>query len=218
VNYAANSKYFATTHYGWPAVLIVIGVLALAASPAGGIVFIAVGGGWLAFQLMGKPNDSALDASITAEMSTALSTALGKMNLDPSQVQATEPIVTGGYVYGGGTTKYRKGADGQWRSNQAEVAVVAFSDDVAHSWKRNFSLTEPKTRDDTDEYFYRDVVSIATSSGSKTVTYKGKPQEINFQTLKLSTAGGAFECSILNDDISRTLKGGRELIMAKKRS
>jgi hypothetical protein len=238
LNYSANKKYF-TGGMLYAIIAIVVGACCFAGGSAGApfaLVFIGIGV-CIFLWLQGASTPAQLDAALDFEIAKVKAKALAKLNLDDDQVKRIEPVVTGGYdfTFRPGM-RYKKGADGYWRSNRGEAVAVFFSDELLHSYKWGFSLVEPNKDDErTDEYFYRDVVSIATVSKSvsleRIVVVKGVQQRRSIgdapvNLFELTTSGAtSITCSMSNGEITssadkdlaeRRVKGARDLIKEKK--
>lgn len=215
IDYKRNAKYFSPVSYKGPVVIIVLGVLLIAARGIG-LILIGIGGAWIYMQLNGRPSDGEIDDQLQAHLANVRQQAQKKLNLDDAEVALIEPVLIAGYNHGGGG-KTKKGKDGRWRTSLGEAIVIFFDEHELHSYKYNFSLVEGgKTREATDEYFYRDVVSISTT------TEQWRPasgEEETFEVFKMTTSGGtSVSCSMFDENNSnRSLQGARQLIKDKKR-
>jgi hypothetical protein len=104
--------------------------------------------------------------------------------------------------------KYKKGRDGRIRSSVAEFSIFLFSENQVFIYTQQFSLITPETKEHSQEYFYRDIVSISTET-SKAGT--------NVFTIKVS--GGDSEnipYGMDDSDIQKGITGFRQLIRDKK--
>lgn len=166
-----------------------------------------------------------IDALLVAEEQKALSQALNKLGLDRDELGSVEPLIVSGYKFTDlpfGTMARQEKSTGKWRSPLGEVAVIIFSDDVLHSYKRIFSFVDPSFKgEETDEYFYKDVVSISTKSEVEKLAGVGKlAPTISYESLTLTTSGGtSVKCSIYKSDekVERALGAARTLVKEKKR-
>ena len=210
--------------------LIVIGALislcSLSAITKGGSVGLIIGvafiGGGIALiskKKQGIPTDAQIDALLNENLHSLQDRALNQLGLDPSQVALADPIAIGYYTFGGSGA--RKGADGLWRSKKGEGAVFFFSQDQVHTFKNSFTLNHPENQTiSTDEYFYRDVVSVSTQSTTLSLGTGKEKSDIQVDTIKLTTTGGtSVSCSIRDSSSAqKSIQGARALIADKKRS
>jgi hypothetical protein len=212
-------------------ILIVLGAVNLPFVFLGMIFNALIGAGCLALGLFlykGASNNTMgyqLDQALVAEENKALDQALSKLGLDRDELGSVEPLVVSGYRFTGlpmGTMAKQEKSTGKWRSPIGEVAVIIFSDDVLHSYKRIFSFVDPSFKaEETDEYFYKDVVSISTKSEAVELPGIGKMKPtVTFESLSLTTSGGtSVKCSIYKTDekTERALGAARTLVKEKKR-
>lgn len=88
--------------------------------------------------------------------------ALSKIGLDESQVGEVPPASFEGFIHGGEWSKQQ--ANGDWVSSAYQVSWIFCSNDQIYLYQHTFNLDENKTRERTDEFFYKDVTSFSTSS------------------------------------------------------
>jgi hypothetical protein len=220
-------------------IAIVVGAFCFAGGSAGvpfALVFIGIGV-CIFLWLQGASTPAQLDAALDFEISKVKAKALAKLNLDEAETQEVPPVVTGGYdfTFRPGV-RFKKGSDGYWRSSRGEAVAVFFSGELLHSYKWGFSLIEANKDDErTDEYFYRDVVSIATVTKNvaleRTVVVKGVQQrrtmgDAPVNLFELTTSGAtSIVCSMSSGEITssadrqeaeKRVIGARNLIKIKK--
>jgi len=105
--------------------------------------------------------------------------------------------------------KYKKGRDGIIRSSAAIFTIFLFSENQAFIYTLEFSLIAPEKKEASQEYFYRDIVSISTEtakSGSHVFTIKissGDSEKIPY-------------CKEDASDIEQKINAFRQLIREKK--
>jgi hypothetical protein len=211
--------------------LIVLGAVNLLLLFVGMVINGIIGAAVLGLGIYKYKNSSSegmaqqIDALLASEEKKALDLALSKLGLDRDELGSVEPLVVSGYKFSdipfGFVAKQEK-STGKWRSPLGEVAVIIFSDDVLHSYKRIFSFVDPSFKgEETDEYFYKDVVSISTKSEVEKLPGVGKfAATISYESLTLTTSGGtSVKCSIYKSDekVERALGAARTLVKEKKR-
>ena len=224
INYAQNVKYFKPTSYKPGIICIVVGVLLLFFGSAGpviiGLLLAGLGGFLIYRQTADRPTDEDIDRQVRGVLSELKPRALEKLGLDADEVNLIDPIIVGGKLFGG-RNQVRKGKDGVIRSSGCEGVVIFFGEQELHAYKYEVSLvTSNLTSDQTDVYFYRDVVSVSTKSDTIQVSIDGvKTQQIALELFKLTTSGGTtIECSTsaTANTMERDIHGARQLIRNKK--
>jgi hypothetical protein len=230
INYAGNARYFRPTSYKPGIIMIVVGVLILLAGRSDlviiGLLLGGGGAGYIYWQSVDRLTDSDIDRQLDSIRSELIPWALGKLGLDRDEVSLINPFVMTGYHFDSlgsqHKVKVRKGKDGKFRSNICEGVAIFFAEQELHAYKYRASLTvENESSEQTDVYFYRDVVSVSTSSESVPLSVIGeaKPQAVKSELLELTTSGGTtVECSVSATEnvLDREIQGARQLIRDKK--
>ena len=210
-------KYFAKFPR-WAVWAIIIGLPLLAAL---GLGLILIGAGiWGLVSYFQKPTDEQMDAWTQEDLKGLQARALAKTGLDPSELVA-EPVMVYGprfWRVGGAEVAIKKGKDGIVRFMPLGVTVINFTQNqlVAYQCALDLTTGNPLS-ESTDEYFYRDVVSVSTQS--KTLTWDqaalnasalamealsplltaGKLQFNDAETFVLTTSGGTSIEVVLSD-------------------
>lgn len=226
INYERNKKYFKESSPKAGIILIIVGLLLTIALPdAGkivGILALLGGAALLYFVFAGKPADSEIDRDAAEAVADVRRRALAKLGLDEDEVKLIDPVLIDGYYFKSiaSGVQVKLGKDRVFRSSNYEGIVLFFSEHQLHAFKFQFSLTQAgEIREQTDEYFYKDVVSVSTQSETFKVTdVKGQSQTVNYEEFKLTTSGGTSITSSVRDEgaVSRTIQGARQLIREKK--
>ena len=147
------------------------------------------------------------------------SMALSKLGIDKSQVQEIAPIVFDGYYYRELKTSKPKikkcSRDQGERSSHYNAVIFFFSEDQVYCYQLRYSLLSDVRQESTDELFYQDIVSVATTSD--TIRYD-KGSTISFEEFTLTTAGGTkMEATISNtESAERSIQEMRNLLRRKK--
>ena len=216
-----NRKYFENHDLKGPIIAIAAGVLLLFAGAAvPGLAIAVIGGGWLYFSI-NTTTDEEYDKSVQSNIPDLRSRALQKLGVDEDEVKEIDPIVISGYRFKG-ASKFKKGADDKWRTNRYEAVVLYFSPREVHCYTYSFITTDSTVQEQTDVYFYRDIVTVSTSSESETVTdaKTGKRETANYESFVLRTTGGnALSVAIdagNSDSVQRSINAMRQLLRQKK--
>lgn len=159
------------------------------------------------------PTDAQYDGEVVKALNNLRQKALNKLGIDEDEVKEIEPISFDGYVYKG-ATELKRGADGLFRTNKYECVQLFFSQNEVHCYTFNFDTTSDKHFESTDVYFYKDIVSVSTSSESEKV----KDTTVEYETFKLTTAGGtALQVSLRDvNNAQRSINAMRSLLRQKK--
>lgn len=149
------------------------------------------------------------------------SIALKKLGIDKSQVQEVAPICFDGYYYKELKTskpKIKKGNDGKERSSHYNVVMFFFSADQVYCYQLRFSLLEDKKQEATDELFYRDIVSVSTTSDTISYGSGDKKSAISFEEFTLTTSGGTKMDATIFDiaTAEQSIQEMRNLLRRKK--
>ncbi|CAG7654004.1 hypothetical protein ACFQI7_32105 [Paenibacillus allorhizosphaerae] len=221
MNYGRNKKYFKSTSITPWVILIIVGLLMLSANKIVGFIMILGGAALIFLKIKGTPTDAEIDAICKSEIENAVKKGLSKIGIDEEQVQLIEPIVINGPCFENIAKEYltKKGKDGRLRSSNYEFAVLLFSENQVYSYNYRFSLIENERNEKTDEYFYKDIVSVSTSSDNvKTKNKKGKEEVFNLEYFRLTTSGGtSISCSVWDvGGTERSIQGMKQLLREKK--
>jgi hypothetical protein len=229
IDYARNKKYFTQAGLKRPIIAVVVGILLFLAgiSANSGVTallgfLIAAAGGARIYFLLNGPKDQDIDRDAIETVADLQERALSKLGLDPDQVRLIEPVIANGYLFAsiGDDVLIKLGKDKKFRASNYEGVVIFFSEHQLHSYKFQFSLVNPdEFRESTDEYFYRDVVSVATSSESyKVRLISGESRQVTWEEFKLTTSGATSIRSSIRDQssVAKSIAGARNLIRDRK--
>jgi hypothetical protein len=201
----------------WTVWMIIIGLPLLAARGVG-VIAIAIGV-WGLVTYYRKPTDGQMDAWIQDDLKGLQARALARTGVDQSELIGESVMVYGPRFWniGGAETGIKKGKDGVVRFMPLGVTVINFTPNQLVAYQCALDLTTGNTlSESTDEYFYRDVVSVSTQS--KTMTWDkavlgasafkgplaalvtaGKLQFNAAETFTLTTSGGTSIEVVLRD-------------------
>lgn len=231
MDYNRNKKYFAKPlSKKWGGILLALGIIMFiggisSRNGGGGVVFGLVAAGVGCFLVfgssVGRPSDSEIDQICQEEIKDLMQKALKKLGIDEEEVNMATPIILSGPAFYRLSTPflYQKGKDEIYRSSNYEGMILFFGESQVHSYKYSFSIIANEHAEHTDEYFYRDIVTVSTASERFTVkTDKGKDFDINFEQFKLTTSGGTtLSCTLLDPGgTEKSIQGMRQLLRQKK--
>jgi len=225
MNYERNMKYFQPPDLVVPISLILIGLsLLVILSDAGKLIGIIIAGlgGFIAYRKKnGLPTDSEIDDICSREVESGLKRALEKLGVDEDEVKIIKPIQIEGYEHSriSSMVLNMQGKDMRWRASNYEAVILYFSEKQVYAYSYRFSLISNEKKESTDEYFYKDIVSISTSSDSITLKDSaGKDHIINFEEFRLTTSGGTSISCAMRDHgaIEKSIQGMKQLLREKK--
>lgn len=153
--------------------------------------------------------------------------ALGKIGVDETQVQEIDPIHFEGYVFDNKKAFARLGKDRVWRSSMYQVTWLFFSDTQVYVYQYTFNMDEDGRKEETQEYFYKDITNFATSSDSvekevpDKVSCTGKTSyirtSVDTNKFKIVVPGESLFCSMeQNDYTERAIQGMKAKLREKK--
>lgn len=154
--------------------------------------------------------------------------ALKKIGLDESEVSEIPPVFFGGYYFDEKRTYAKLGQDRIYRSSAYQVSWLFFSDSQVYLYQYTLNMDEDSKREITEEYFYKDVTSIATTSDTvekndvlEKVNCKGEGiysrRTIDTDYFKLATSGGSFLCAMKRGSVSEDVIQGMKAKLREKK-
>lgn len=167
-----------------------------------------------------RPSDREIDAFIDSELDDVAKRAMERQNLDDSDLASDAIYVVGPRIWNiaGAKAAFRKGKDDRIRYTPMGVTILYFTQHQLIGYQCALDLYTGRALDEsTDEYFYKDVVSVSVRTMSETFhldkadrrAIKGTELEkmIENDTLHLkkaekfilTTSGGTALEVILND-------------------
>ena len=149
-------------------------------------------------------------------MSIAKTKSLQKTSIDESEIVGESVVVTGPRFWNtaGADILYKKGGDGKLRFTPISISVLHMTQHQIVSYQCCLDLTTGNyLNESTDEYFYKDVVSVATKTESKSYSSEkfGTIQLNAAETFVLTTSGGTSVETVLKDPKLIELMGGGDI-------
>lgn len=121
--------------------------------------------------------------------------ALTKIGLDEDQVNEIKPAMFEGFVFKNAYAKKRD--NGNWVSSAYQVSWVFFSSTQIYLYSYTFNMDEDNKGERTDEFFYKDVTSFSTTSGTETARGSGdKKIEVETRNFTMVVPGDKLNMSI----------------------
>jgi hypothetical protein len=206
----------------WAVLFVLIGIICLLAGLNGsggalvtGLVLCGLGGFAIYSATSGKPSDQQMDEWLEEDLRMLTDKSLTKMNTEKEELVSESVQVSGPRLWdvGGADVLWRTGKDKKARFTPVGVCVISFTQNQLLGYTCALDRTTGKAlNESTDEYFYKDVVSVATKTESKTVKIQGIKDAIQMtaaELFTLTTSGGTkLEVFLRADNLIQTMGGG----------
>ncbi len=162
-----------------------------------------------------RPTDDQMDSWREEDMATLRTHALDKFGFDEDDVVG-DPVFVTGLKFGnvaGARWRHRVGQDGVVRYTPIATTCIDLGEHQLLCFGCVYDLTTGKPlNEETDEYFYRDVVSVSTKSKSQTVNFQEETIQLTAaETFELTTSGGTSVSVVLSDPAFVKKLGGSQL-------
>lgn len=163
-----------------------------------------------------RPSDSQMDEWLEEDLRALDRQALIKSGTDTTELVGEPVMVTGPKFWKVANARvlFRKGKDNVFRFSPVGANVINFTANqlISYSCALDISTGKP-LNEGTDEYFYRDVVSVSTKTTSDTVTVNDKKIQFDAaETFQLTTSGGTSIEVVLSDaKLIEYMGGGGEI-------
>jgi hypothetical protein len=198
-----------------------------------GIGAVLLGGTMSVRWFTARPSDAQMDLWLQEDLKGIEPRALTKGGLDTTDLVRDHVSVVSPRFrnLSGAEFGFRKGGDGRARFTPANVTIINFTEHQLVAYQCALDMTTGKPLNEcVDEYFYNDIVSVATTSDTFTYSMteldhrllsrapkvkesavNGKIQVNAGETFVLSTSGGNSVRVVLNDPVLVQGLGGGEL-------
>lgn len=158
--------------------------------------------------------------------------ALGKIGLDESQVNEVAPIHFEGYYFSEEKDKTQTfakfGKDRLWRSSAYQITWIFFSSTQVYVYQYTFNMDEDGKKEDTQEYFYKDITNFSTTSdtvekpvpaktGCTGNVTKYELKNVDTTSFMLSAMGDKLKCAMKQtDENEKAVQGMKAKLREKK--
>lgn len=223
MDFKKNLHYFEASSLKSGIIVLVIGFILLLASPLLGILVLALGAALLYFQIKKRIKDEYIDELYSQMYKDIKEAGIKKLGLDEDEVKVIDPVVFGG-IYTNSIGKRfltKVGKDNKIRTSNYQVSVFFFGEDQVYYYSRIKSIIDNEIKEYTEEYFYTDIVSAATTSDMVKFTDAVTNKELteNYEYFKLTTTGGNSIQAAMRDDgrLDKAINGMKQLLRDKKK-
>lgn len=195
----------------WALWMIIIGLPCLLIYGVG-LVLIGIGI-WGLVDWTRRPSDAEMDAWLEDDLRALHPRALSKTGTDPSDLVADPVMVTGPRLWNiaNAYRAFRKGKDNILRFTPVSVTIINFTAHQLIVYECVLDLTTGNAlNENTDEYFYRDVVAVATKTKSVSVQMQdGTTLQLDAaEMFQLTTSGGTYVEVLLRSPKVIQMMGG----------
>lgn len=232
MDYSRNQRYFKPRpRLKWPLIFLLVGILTSAVGLfLVGLPLAIIAVLWLFVAFGGRPVDAEMDAAASSLMGDFRQRAFNKLGVEEEEIALADPIEFWGWDFDARlddeknlSAQYVRGKDNVWRSSEVFIGGFYFSEDVVHYYYKIVSLVSDATIEGTEEYFYKDIVSVKTES--KNVA-KRDPRtgvedpkvRMRYETFVLRNSGGeSTVCSVRDPKTAEAAVAAfRSLLKQKK--
>ena len=222
MNYEYNKKYFVDdAKAGAVGCLAVIGVIVALGGFFWGWMFGCGGAAIIVLAIVigvlciKTPTDEEMDKEAVSLFSTLDTLAFKKLGIDSSEVSLAEPVKFWGYRFvspsilgdeANNAMPWKQGDDKKYRSSEITLTGFYFGENSVYCYERTASLVSDAIKETTEEYYYKDIVSVKTDSTDiPQVDSEGKEiagSRIRSEEFILTNMGGERKCCPV-DDVSK---------------
>lgn len=122
--------------------------------------------------------------------------ALAKVGVDEDQLREISPVCLQGYKFMPSAFAKRTAA-GSYVSSAYQVAWLFFSDRQIYLYSMLFNMDEDRKREETQEFFYKDVTSLSTVTKTYSSDSKEKEDSIrSFGDTKIQFESTEFQITV----------------------
>ena len=231
MNYDKNKKYFRPKPSVKGVIIgVIVAIILFNISALWGVLATLAVAALVYFLYFGKPSDAEIDAQAAAMLSDIRKRAFSKLGIEEEEVSLSAPLEFWGYEFqnvlpddANRSAWNILGKDACWRSSEVSISGFYFSEDVVHYYWRTASLVSDAVKEGTEEYFYKDIVSVKTSSEDSEFkdpkTGRVIPgKRIQYEQFALRNSGGESTfCSVKSgSEVEAAVNAFRALLKQKK--
>ena len=226
MDYKANQKFFKGSGGAfWKLLIIASLVLTVVPPHIFGVIVLVAG---IVYKAMGKKDYDVIRKQCEKMISKAKQDGMQRLGIDEGEVGLIAPMVIHGFEYTGRVSS-KEISKATWVEVSLpdgkkilatpiySICVIFFTEHVVQRYEHIFSLVSDDEIKNTDEYFYKDIVSVSTAAESGKYPVGKEEKSYKYDTLVISTAGGKAACSTINaSGIQDSINGFRSLLKQKK--
>lgn len=214
-------KYFAKFP-SWAVVLVVIGLGGIKVAPFVGLALLAAGGAGIYLWVSGKATEQEFDSRLAKDIAALKRASIAKCGIDESDLVGESVILTSPIWYpvsgvpNEESTLMKRGSDARWRFACYHVQIIHLLEHHLASYACDFNLLRnAAVGDTTDEYFYKDVVSVSTKTESSNISLPNGVVLQSAQVFRLTTSGGTAIQVVIGDARLQQMTGNQGIPSAE---
>lgn len=231
MNYNKNKKYFRPTPSAKGVIIgVIVAIILFNISALWGVLATLAVAALAYFLYCGKPSAAELDRMAAQMLEGIKQKAFPKLGVEEEEVSLARPIEFWGYNFGwdlnddaNQQAMHVRGSDGRWRASEVFIGGFYFSENVVHYYYRIASLVSDAVKEGTEEFFYKDIVSVKTETEDRAFRdpKTGKSDEkmrVRYEKFSLRNSGGeSTNCSVnSSSDAEAAVNAFRALLKQKK--
>lgn len=178
--------------------------------------------GGCCFGLFGMKDKEYLELVSEFDKSVTEQVAASKLGIDLDDCQEIQPIRLAGYKFSG-TSEYfdflaKRTDDGQLISSVYEVTYLLFSNEQLYMYSQRLAFhSNASKKQDTNEFFYKDVVSVGTTDHEAKSKIGKVDLSIDTTSFILTVPGDKISVAMdANDETESTIQGMKQKLREKK--
>lgn len=222
MDYSQGRRYFRAINWTLLVIILFIGIALLFLKVFIGLILLFLVVLYLFLVIYYQPTDQAIDDIYQAQIDLALEEAYEKLGLFKEDMSLKTPVVLHGPYFK--AIRYdpaiKRGRDEVVRSSNYQISIFYFGKTQLHVYQQIFSIIDDEQNEETESYFYEEVVSLATAS---TVTryYNEtfrREDNVNLDTVMLHTLGSGTRTAVVKklDDVSETIFDMKSMLRMRK--
>jgi len=185
-----------------------------------GIIVADIGGFIIYFSFRGKPTDQQIDEWLEADLKVLKAKGLTKMGVKETELVSEPVAVTGLRIWESGVrVAFKKGKDRILRFSPIDVSILNFTREkiMIYNCALDF-FTGNVLNERTEEFFYKDVSSIAISTVNTFKVPTGRSLHLDgAETFTVSTSKGTAVSMLLRyPRLMRAVRGVIPIIRAER--
>ena len=147
--------------------------------------------------------------------------AMLKIGITEEQLEDIQPFCVCNFILKGEQARFRIDVNGVVRANHNEITWLFFGKEQVYLYNIKFFLTTPAKEETTQEFFYKDIVSVSVATehlslDSKNCIEGNVKQLVDSEKLKLSVPGDKMSLVVPKTDAVASIQALKDRIRAKK--
>lgn len=145
--------------------------------------------------------------------------AMIKLGIDEEEVHEIEPVMMEGYLFDNTAYQKRRKKDGKWVSSGFELSWLFFGESQVYIYTKTIYTDETRAKEDTMEYFYKDITAFKTGSENVDIYDKitNKHDYVNTTNFQVVVPGDSKMIAVRDaGTLEHSIQGMKQLLREKK--